>query len=46
MGEEFEPYVVRVKVHAHDPDLCLLGVGNVLTLESAVFATSERDATG
>jgi hypothetical protein len=45
MGDEFEPYVVRVKVHAHDPDLCLLADGNVLTLESVVFATSERDAT-
>jgi hypothetical protein len=44
LGDEVEPYIVRVRVHAHDPDLCLLAVGNVLTMDKMVWATNEQEA--
>ncbi len=44
LGHEVEPYIVRVRVHAHDPDLCLLAVGNVLTVDKMVLATNEKEA--
>lgn len=43
-GDELESYLVRVRVHAHDPDLCLLAVGNVLTVDKVVLATSGDEA--